>query len=279
MAKKIQKLTVTKSNVLVTAAYRLTLTEQRLILAAICKLDPRKPMPKTVSVSASDYSDIYCVPLTRCYEQMKEAADNLYERDIKTFDQRGVERKRWVDKARYVAGEGKVEISFTIHVMPYLSMLYSKVTSYDLHRVARLETIHSFRLFEMLMQFRSTGWAYLEVDTLRMALGLSDSYQRFNNLRQRVIEPAVAELRLKSNLEVDYEVIKEGRNVVALRFTFKDLAQMVLNLPLDEVKEVPVLEVSEESEWLLARPLQEFAGIEDGQMPFIDQGNLDLPEE
>ena len=66
---------------------------------------------------------------------------------------------------------------------------------------------------------------------------------------------------------------------MALRFTFKDLAQMVLNLPLDEVKEVPVLEVSEESEWLLARPLQEFAGIEDGQMPFIDQGNLDLPEE
>src|SRR3546814_6950888 len=76
-------LRVTKSNTLITASYRLTLNEQRLILAAISKLDPRRPMPKKVSVSAVDYSDIYGVQLRHAYEQMKVAADELYERDIK----------------------------------------------------------------------------------------------------------------------------------------------------------------------------------------------------
>src|SRR3546814_13167570 len=83
-------LRVTKSNTLITASYRLTLNEQRLILAAISKLDPRRPMPKKVSVSAVDYSDIYGVQLRHAYEQMKVAADELYERDIKTFDGSGM---------------------------------------------------------------------------------------------------------------------------------------------------------------------------------------------
>ena len=258
MDAKPARLMVTKSNTLVAAAYKLTLSEQRLILAAICKLDPRKPMPESVSVLAADYSAIYGVPISRCYEQMKGAADQLYERDIKTFDKKGMERKRWVDKARYACGEGKVEISFTVHVMPYLSMLHSKVTSYDLHRAAKLETAHAFRLFEMLMQFRSTGWAYFEVDTLRMALGLSDAYQRFNNFRQRVIDPCVAELRQKSHLDIDYELIKDGRIVIALRFTFEDLDEGVLSRVDDE----PGLELEEPpaSAWLLAE-------IEEGKHP------------
>lgn len=262
MDAKPARLMVTKSNTLVTAAYKLTLSEQRLILAAICKLDPRKPMPTSVNVLAADYSAIYGVPISRCYEQMKEAADHLYERDIKTFDKKGMERKRWVDKARYACGEGRVEICFTVHVMPYLSILHSKVTSYDLHRVARLETVHAFRLFEMLMQFRATGWAYFEVDTLRMTLGLSDAYQRFNNFRQRVIDPSVAELRHKSHLDIEYELIKDGRNVIALKFTFEDLDKRALSRVGDEPQECPGLELEEApaSAWLLSE-------INEGQHP------------
>ena len=248
MDAKPARLMVTKSNTLVAAAYKLMLSEQRLILAAICKLDSRKPMPRSVSVLGADYSAIYGVPLTRCYEQMNEAADHLYERDIKTFDKKGMERKRWVDKARYACGEGKMEICFTVHVMPY-----SKVTFYDLHRVAKLETVHAFRLFEMLMQFRSTEWAYFEVDTLRMALGLTDAYQRFNNFRQRVIDPSVAELRQKSHLDIECELIKEGRNVIALRFTFEDLDKRAFSPMGNEQQEFPGLELEEApaSAWLL----------------------------
>jgi len=36
--------TVTKSNDLIEAGYSLTLNEQRLLLVAISKIDPRKPM-------------------------------------------------------------------------------------------------------------------------------------------------------------------------------------------------------------------------------------------
>lgn len=237
-------------------------------------------MPKKVSVSAADYSDIYGVQLRHAYEQMKVAADELYERDIKTFDGSGMERKRWVDRAKYLDGEGRVELSFTIHVMPYLSMLYSKVTSYDLRRVACLDSIHSFRLFEMLMQFRKTGWAYIEVESLRVALGLSEAYQRFNNLRQRVIDPAVAELKAKSNLDVSYELKREGRKVIAIKFTFSDLAQLALNLELEpeDLPPLPDFDHEEESEWLLSRSLGEIAEAQEAGLLFeVSPDGAELP--
>lgn len=217
-------------------------------------------MPKKISVSALLYSEIYGVQLRHAYEQMKETADVLFEREVKTFDGSAVERKRWVDAARYIAGEGRVELSFTIHVMPYLSRLHTKLTSYDLRRVARLDSTHSFRLFEMLMQFKKTGWAYIEIETLRTALGLSDAYQRFNNLRQRVIDPAVEELRNKSRLDVTYELKREARRVVAIKFMFKDLAQQLpLNLGDEELVPLTEIDLPEDASLLLASAFEDLS--------------------
>lgn len=248
-------LRVSKSNSLITASYRLTLNEQRLILAAISKLDPRRPMPKRVRVSAVDYSDIYGVQLKHSYEQMRNATDELYERDIDIHDATGRDRRRWVDRAKYIDGEGVVELSFTVHVIPYLSMLYNKVTSYDLRRVSRVESAHTLRLFEMLMQFRKTGWLHIEVDALRLALGLADAYPRFNNFRQRVIDPAVAELRQKCGLDVEYKQISEGRKVTAIRFDFSDLKQLPLALELEDLPEPLEPVDQQEDEWFMTQPL------------------------
>lgn len=100
----------------------------------------------------------------------------------------------------------------TVDVIPYLSMLNSKLTSYDLRRVANLNSMHSFRLFELMMQFKSTGVLIIEVEKLRL-LDLGDSYKRFNNLRQRVIAPSINEIMAKSGITITYQTITEGKTV------------------------------------------------------------------
>lgn len=72
---------VTKSNDLVIAAYKLTLNEQRLLLAAIAQIDPRKPMPRPITITAHDFADQYQLPVKQAYEALKEASNALYERD------------------------------------------------------------------------------------------------------------------------------------------------------------------------------------------------------
>ncbi|WP_137887612.1 replication initiation protein [Pseudomonas sp. 2FE] len=217
---------VTKHNNLITASYSLSLAEQRLVLAAIARIDPRKPMPKSIVIDSSSYARIYGIELRHAYEQLSDACKKLWDAEIISITGTGkgeaIKKVRWVDSATYLKGFGQVELSFSQKVKPYLSLLYSKVTSYELWRIARLDSSYSFRMFEMLMQFRSTGWMQVDVEDLRTRLGLGDGYQRFNNLRQKIIDPALAELREKSGLEVEYELKRSGRTVVSILFKFSD---------------------------------------------------------
>lgn len=222
---------VTKSNDLVMAAYKLTLNEQRLLLAAIAQIDPRKPMPRPISITAQDFSEQYGISLKNAYEGLKEATLALYNRDIKTFDGLHKSRFRWVDRVDYLEGGGETKLFFTSHVQPYLVRLNQRFTSYELKRIAHLTSTHSIRLFELLQQFKSTGFYTVSVVKFRELLELGPSYERYSNLKLKVIAPAIAELREKSGLLVELETEKKGRSISRLTFRFRDDDQMKLNFP------------------------------------------------
>lgn len=233
------KRNVTKSNDLVIAAYKLTLNEQRLLLAAISQIDPRKPMPRPISITANEFAEQYQIPVKQAYEALKEASNALYERDIKTFDGRFKSRFRWVDRVDYLEGGGETKLYFTIHVQPYLVHLNKRFTTYELKRVADLSSTHSIRLFEMLQQFRSTGFYTISVDDFRELLELGPSYERYSNLKGKVIDPAIKELREKSGMDINLKTERKGRAINRLIFQFRDQEQMRLDfttepdVPLD----------------------------------------------
>ena len=49
---------VTKANDLVSASYKLTLQEQRLLLITIGQIDSRKPIHKPITVRATDFAEV-----------------------------------------------------------------------------------------------------------------------------------------------------------------------------------------------------------------------------
>lgn len=223
---------VSKHNDLVGASYRLSVAEQRLILLAIAKIDSRKPMPNGIVVTAHDFMSRYTVNKSDAYTQLQDAAKQLFNAKITsitgTGKGRAIHEVRWVERCTYVKGEGRVELLFSTTVKPYLSRLIGHYTSYDLWRVSGIESTYSFRLFEMLMQYKSKGWLYITVEELRRRLQLGEAYERFSNLRSRVIDASVKELRNKCSMELDYELIKEHRTVKAIKFNFRLLDQMTL---------------------------------------------------
>ena len=229
---------VTKSNDLVQAAYKLTLNEQRLMLAAIAQIDPRKPMPRPITITASDFAEQYGIPIKQAYEALKEATSALYERDIKTFDGRFKSRFRWVDQVDYLDGRGETKLYFTIKVQPYLAHLNKSFTTYELKRIADLSSTHSIRLFELLQQFKSTGFYTVSVAGFRELLELGPSYERYSNLKLKVIDPAIAELKEKSGLLIELKTEKKGRSIERLIFKFRDDDQMKLNFapPVDNTR-------------------------------------------
>jgi plasmid replication initiation protein len=235
------KAIVTKSNELIRASYKLTVNEQRLVLTCIAQLDPRKPIPKTkdgdikpIRVSVSEFAESYHISeRSTAYTALQEATDRLYERDIKTYDETGKRygRFRWVQAVEYHQGQGYVELTFTQRVAPYITLLHRQFTTYKLKQVAQVNSIYAIRIFELLMQFKSTGVLVMAIDEFKLLLELKDKYDRFANLKARVIEPAIRELASKANLEISWEPIRQNRRVTSLRFRFKENPQ--ITLPLD----------------------------------------------
>ncbi len=233
-------ITVTKSNVLIRASYSLTVNEQRLILACIAQLDPRRPIPKTrdgdikpMRVTVSDFAETYYLSdRSTAYTALQDAADRLYERDVKTYDERGRRygRMRWVQSIEYHQGSGYVELTFTQHIAPYLSLLHQQFTSYMLRKIARVTSSYAIRIFELLMQYKTTGVVVLGLDEFKLLLDIERKYPRFSNLKMRVIEPAVRELSVKAGLDIDWESIRTGRTVTGLRFNFREHPQSLLPL-------------------------------------------------
>jgi plasmid replication initiation protein len=230
----MSNLIVTKSNHLIEAGYKLSLNEQRLILMAITQLDGRKPAPKDNDfvITAAEFAEAFNIPIKQAYETLDDAASRLYERDIKTYDRDAKmrDRFRWVDRVKYWDGEAKVTLSFTRWVIPYLTVLYQQFTSYELKQVSQLNTAYSIRFYELLVQFLKTGERYITLKQLRELLELKDQYPRFFDFKKRILEPSIADINMKTNLTVEWDVMKKGRVITGLMFVFEDTDQLKLQL-------------------------------------------------
>ena len=233
---------VTMSNALTRAGHGLTLSEKRIIACAISKLDSRKAyqpgMEATTRISAHEYAETFQVDLKTAYEQLQDAARQLYSRSI-TFYEPSSRRKgkdisltkvqvRWVGMVKYQKGEGWVELEWFHKLLPQLVGLKKHFTSYQLAQASALRSTYSWRLLELLMRFEGTGWAEYTMEDFRVSMDAPPSLSDFAQVKRRIIEPAVKELTQKDGWRLSWKPIKAGRKVVAVRFEFKRDEQMRL---------------------------------------------------
>lgn len=228
---------VSMSNTIINAAHGLNLSEKRIVSTAIAKLNSlaKSPPTKPIKITALEFSECFKIDETTAYEQLKKGADNLFlryiSRSYSTPYGDKVEKIRWIDRAAYHPGEGYVEMNFTAHVAPYLMALEKRFTTYKLEHTRALRSIHSWRLYENLKRWDSTGRWICEIEEFHHAMEATPSYRKnFAQLRKWVIEPAVKELRDVSGLNVEWSAHKRGRKVSRLMFEFKPSDQMTFDL-------------------------------------------------
>lgn len=234
-------LQVTISNALNTAAQRLTLPEKRVMMFAVSKLDTFKKDGGTpeakVKLIAHEYAELYEVDHCTAYAQLQEAADSIITKQVTWFEptQKGEKRVKinWLSKAEYHKGGGSVTLWFTPHMSPHLLRLTKQFTTYKLAQASSLRSVYSWRLLELLSQFKTTGWREIQLDEFHHAMETSATARaNFKECRTRVIEPAVKELCEKDCWIIQWRTIKTGRKVTALHFEYmRDPQGHLFNTP------------------------------------------------
>lgn len=235
---------VTLSNALVRSAQTLTLTEKRLVSAAISKLDSAKDdrthlekvdgvgIPFT-RITAAEYAEAFDVSLDAAYLGLKAACKHLLKRTLYFYDEsdRTHNQMVWVGGIKYHDNEAWVELRWWPEIVRHLKGLKKNFTSYKLASASGLRSIYSWRLLELLQQFQHTGELNITIEEFAHAMEATPKQlANFNNLRRKMIEPAIAELMAKDDWIIIYEVVKAGRKVKALRFRFSRSGQRNLGI-------------------------------------------------
>ena len=213
-------------NDLVRAAHGLSLMEKRLLMLAISKINSKQPATiqnMTVKVSVSEFAKVFGVTAKSTYHDVKHATEQLMDRYIRFTSPDGKQevRMQWVGRATYEKDLGTVEVAFWHELSPMLFELEKHFTGYKLSRAGGLRSVYSWRIFELIMQFKTTGFLRIELSEFMEIMECPKSYKKdFGLLRVRVIEPAVKEIREQDGLKITWKPIKTSRKVTALEFRF-----------------------------------------------------------
>ncbi len=225
-----KNLTVCKANKVIEAGYKLSLNEQRVVLACIGQVNSMEELLKTdeFELSAKDFAALYGVSEDRAYGELQEVAKNLYQRSLTIYNPDPKRPKikkletRWISSIGYMPEDGKITLCFAQKLLPYLSELKGSFTRYKLEHVGKMTCVYAIRLYELLMQWQNTGKREVELDWLKKQLQLDDSYERMDNFKARVIDPAINDINTNSNYNVSWTQRKTGRRVTHLTFEFSE---------------------------------------------------------
>jgi len=226
---------VAMSNGLVKSGYALGLNEKRLVGLAASKIDSRKPMKSVaIKITASEFAKTYGLHQKTAFRELRAAGRGLFDAKI-TYIQEGkrgniVTDIRWVNKAKYYEGEGWIELQFFDELLPHLTQLTERFTTYKLAQATSLKKMYSWRILELMMMYKKYGHFELNLDEFTKTLELPKSYIEYKHMRQRVLDPCCAELSKNSGYHVGYTALKAGRKVKRLVFDFYPVNQ--LDLPM-----------------------------------------------
>jgi plasmid replication initiation protein len=262
--KKLVNAKVTCSNDIIEAGYRLTLMETRLLQACIAQIDSTKELRVTdrFELSAKDFAKLYKISEESAYDELKEVSKQLFSRHIVINnpdpEQPKIKQTRtqWITSIDYLPDEGKIYLFFAPKILPYLSQLKGKFTQYELKNIGNMKSTYGIRLYLLMMQWKTTGTRTIDIDWLKKQLELDDSYERMNNFKARVIDPAVNDMNKNSDYTVSWEQRKTGRRVTHLTFTFaekqpltpekpkritKPKEKMIYGVPVSEIVKVAAI--------------------------------------
>lgn len=229
--KEEQKL-VSISNIASRSAQGLSLIEKRMLALGFSKNNPLKAPhgigydQRRIKITAIEYAKEFDVSQKTAYRDLQKACANLFDRylryEIKTPKGLKERKLRWVQDVTYHHGEGWIEYQFTSAISQHLFKLEKNFTTYKLKQASALRSIYSWRLFELILSWRSKdnqniGDFTIDLDKFREAMEIPSSYT-FKDIRKRCIESSIKELKQKDGIVVVYNTIKKGRSVYKIHF-------------------------------------------------------------
>lgn len=241
---------ITKSNVLIEANYKLTTTEQKIVLYLVSKVRKDDHDFQTYTLPIKQFCELLGHNGTPKYSEMRKITKKLIGKVIEIKEGKKLKQMSWLSYVEYNENEGSVNLSFDPRLKPYLLELKREFTSYKLKNVMELKSSYSIRIYEILKKWQMIKEVDISLDELRRMVGAVDKYKEYHNFKKRVLKSSQEEIAEKTDISFDYVEIKKGRKVSSIRFTIHSRVQYKNEIIEDEQLIEQSGKLTAEESWL-----------------------------
>lgn len=174
--------------------------------------------PLRVSLSPSEYNARF--PRDANIRNTFRETAKFYQKNshlevIDPEDQDGEEKYINIVDTASIKPNGDLEILFTRGVLPHLNDAKSRLLIMDIDQFGKLGGKYAQKLFEVF-----SGWSKnnkdvifqtkAEIDWFRKTLRVPSTYN-FTNFKNSIFDSGIEEIHEKTDMRVEYSIIKEGR--------------------------------------------------------------------
>ena len=211
-------------NNFVEAVYSLSLEAKKILLSVILHLNDsnkieihRTDLMKEVGVDPRKVKNLKDV--------IKELMTKIIEiRDLDNSEKWSLYQLLMATKYE----NGVLKTSVYPELLPYFKEAQERLfTRFNIQNIKPLTSVHAVRIYELVKQFDDTGWREIDLDDFKRMLHLENKYKFVADLRKRVLEVAKKQINANTDINIDYELIKQGRRYTKIRFTVSKNRQRV----------------------------------------------------
>ncbi len=223
---------IVQHNDLLESKYDLHLSEMRLILEAVRNVEKDDEDFKEYSIDVAKFLKLIDTKNTSEYSRVRQFCKTILTKPLEIPQANGdFLYCNWFSSILYKTNEKQIVYSFDPKLKPYLIQLKDNFTKYDNRILMQFKSFYGLRIYMLL---KTEMWKKhlveyeIELDKLREMMKLEGKYKLYGHFKNRVLEIAKKYINDVSDIKIDYEDIKHGRKVVAIRFKVKRNEEIIL---------------------------------------------------
>ncbi len=119
--------------------------------------------------------------------------------------------------------DGFLYTSIYPELLPYFEEAQKRLfTKFNIQNIKPLTSIYAIRIYELCKRFyKDSSHAQISIDQLKKILQIENKYKQISDFRKRVLDVAKKQINKNTDLEIDFELIKEGKKYTKVHFIVK----------------------------------------------------------
>jgi len=229
-------------NNLVEAKYSMTLQQKRIMIWLVSQIKPNDIDFKEHILTIKELIEICQLSGESSYKEIKNITFSLIEKGIRIIDISNPDNKReiqvsWLSSADYY--KGQVKLSFSPKLKPYLLQLKDRFTTINTLDLMQFKSVYAIRIYELLKQYRNIGERVLSIQEIKGYCGINDKLKTYPNFEKKLLLISQREINQKSDIQLEFERIKNSRKIVAIKFKIsKNKAYELRKNPENQLQDI-----------------------------------------